>query len=128
MKIINLTQHTATKEQISQGVVDLPQEKQNELKSLLNCSWGDDLELKAQRIVALIDGLPQRNAMIGGAPYLMGYLERALANERKNPLYSFSERVSTEKVLEDGTIQKVSSFNHVGFYSDFQQDWVKEGL
>ena len=53
--------------------------------------------------------------MIGGAPYLMGALEVALKKVGIQPVYSFSERVSKEVVLEDGTTQKTSVFCHKGF-------------
>lgn len=53
--------------------------------------------------------------MIGGAPYLMGTLEKALKDKGITPLYSFSERVSIEVVREDETTQKTSVFQHKGF-------------
>lgn len=45
----------------------------------------------------------------------MGALEVALKKVGIQPVYSFSERVSKEVVLEDGTTQKTSVFCHKGF-------------
>ena len=53
--------------------------------------------------------------MIGGAPYLMSALENALMAVGIKPLYSFSERVSMEETIADGTVRKTNVFRHVGF-------------
>lgn len=56
-------------------------------------------------------------AMIGGAPYLMAPLERALRAAGVEPVYALSERVSTEEAQPDGSVRKVNTFRHVGFVS-----------
>ena len=55
-------------------------------------------------------------AMIGGAPYLMAELEKALWARGIEPAYSFSERKSVE-TEKDGVVTKVNVFEHVGFVS-----------
>ena len=54
--------------------------------------------------------------MIGGAPYLMSALERALKQRGVKPLYAFSLRVS-EDVLDESTgeVKKTLVFKHLGF-------------
>ena len=53
--------------------------------------------------------------MIGGAPFFMSALERALLDVGITPLYAFSIRESVEKAAEDGTVTKINVFKHVGF-------------
>ena len=60
--------------------------------------------------------LAHYKAMIGGAPYLMAELEKALWNRGIEPVYSFSERKSVE-TEKDGVVTKVNVFEHVGFVS-----------
>jgi len=54
-------------------------------------------------------------AMIGGAPFLMASLEEELKKENVTVLYSFSERRSVEKIMDDGSVQKTAVFKHCGF-------------
>ena len=60
--------------------------------------------------------LAHYKAMIGGAPYLMAELEKALWNRGIEPVYSFSERKSVE-TEKDGIVTKVNVFEHAGFVS-----------
>jgi hypothetical protein len=53
--------------------------------------------------------------MIGGAPYLMGPLTDALKDLGIEVCFSYSERVSVESSLPDGSVTKTSVFKHVGF-------------
>lgn len=53
-------------------------------------------------------------ALIGGAPYLMSALERHLKGLDVKPLYSFTQRVSEEKMV-DGSVVKTNVFKHVSF-------------
>ncbi|MHB0929605.1 MAG: hypothetical protein ACYC3W_12015, partial [Candidatus Nanopelagicales bacterium] len=54
-------------------------------------------------------------AMIGGAPFLMAPLEKALLSIGINPVFAFSERKSVEAHGADGTVTKTQVFKHVGF-------------
>ena len=119
--MINLTQHAATEEQIKAGVVDLPAEIRRELAAYLNfdaaqlVAAGDDapdlIDYRAQAITALAAEQfatgrygGDATAMIGGAPWLMGPLERALASAGFGVAYAVSDRVSVETVQADGTV------------------------
>jgi hypothetical protein len=53
--------------------------------------------------------------MIGGAPYLMGALEKALRECGFTPVYAFSKRESIDQPQPDGSVRKVAVFRHLGF-------------
>lgn len=122
--ILNLTQHPATPEQIAQGVRDLPADERAELSRLLTV---DDLPTVAEiadrcdAIAALIYATDADNApasvMIGGAPWMMGPLVRALqAAGVVQCLAAFSKRESVESTdPATGAVKKTAIFRHVGF-------------
>lgn len=123
MKILNITQHKATPEQIVAGVIDLPVFIQDVLKNALNFNELPDegaLQERANAIAMMAKSHPSkaRKAMIGGAPYLMRPLEAALRDVGIVPLYAFSVRESKE-MIRDGVVQKVSVFKHLGFVGDY---------
>lgn len=122
--IINLTQHPGTPEQ---GVTDLTGEELASLKSALTFGTLPDAQEIADRAeyiaeLACMNGLGVDDddpiptaAMVGGAPYLMAPLERALRAVGIEPLYAFSVRESAEQTQPDGTVRKVNIFRHAGF-------------
>lgn len=115
-KIINLTQHVCSAEQAAERVVE-PSNK-GAVQTALTFVGMPTKEVISKRANALAEIAAKsgcKKAMIGGAPYLMGTLEKALKDKGITPLYSFSERVSIEVVREDGTTQKTSVFQHKGF-------------
>ena len=136
--IVNLTQHTATPEQVAQGVVDLNDEVRNALVAALTF---DDLptlaeiedaadvvaELACQNGIAGDDGdSPWPGAaMIGGAPFLMAPREAALRSRGIEPVYAFSRRESVESIKPDGSVIKTNVFRHVGFVSAEKQALIK---
>lgn len=116
MKVLNLTQHPATQEQVAVGVYE-PANKDNVKKLLTFNSLPsqEEIQSKAQllAIVAVSEGAEY--AMIGGAGYLMPMLEQSLKEVGIKPLHAFSERVSVEEVQPDGSVVKKNVFRHVGF-------------
>jgi len=116
MKIVNLTQHDPTPEQVQAGVVDLPANHRAALRGLLTF---DTLPTEAEitrRAAAIADlATGHDSSMIGGVPFLMSALEHALRRRGVQPLYAFSERVSTEAAQPDGSVRKVQIFRHQGF-------------
>lgn len=122
MAILNLTQHPATVEQIAAGVLDVPPARRARLLDLLTVealpTW-EDLDDRAGALAALAlrvlgdDDDPQ--ALIGGAPFLMAPLERALWDAGIAPTYAFSRRESVETVGADGSVRKTAVFRHAGF-------------
>ena len=137
--IVNLTQHDATPEQFAQGVYNVCDELKPSLKESL--TFGSlpsikDLKSRAKRVASLVlsniileceapvpSFLSVRSvledyeicAMIGGAPFFMPFLERALIEDNITPLYAFSKRVSIEETQPDGTVLRRNVFKHEGF-------------
>lgn len=113
-KILNLTQHDATLEQMEAGVIE-PASKA-EIKTLLTFNeipTIEDMKQRAERLASLSQGYTY--AMIGGAPYFMSTIEHALKCRGITPLYAFSQRVSVENNNPDGTVTKTFIFRHEGF-------------
>lgn len=116
LKVLNLTQHDATTEQVAAGVVE-PTDK-CEVRKLITF---DELPTQEQVLAAadLLADLAQRMevaaAMIGGAPFFMGPLERALSARGVTPLYAFSKREAADVPQADGSVKKTQVFRHVGF-------------
>jgi hypothetical protein len=117
MKIVNLTQHTILAEQAEAGVFDLPGVDHDILIRLLNFDIlpsGREINNRAFAIAELAEKYKPDQALIGGAPFLMGALERSLRGNSITPVYAFSVRESVEEII-DGHLIKTSVFKHQGF-------------
>lgn len=117
MSILNLTQHQATADQLAAGMVDLTGQDFVNLKSLLDFKTlptQEEIYERAYAIAKMAEENGAESVMIGGAPFFMGALERALTKRGIKPLYAFSQRVSVEKEV-DGKIVKTAEFKHMGF-------------
>lgn len=119
MAIFNATQHTASPEQLREGVLDTSPEVRKHLSTLLTFEEVPcvaDLRDRAALVADLIQSETTltgiRSVMIGGAPYFMTHLETALKARRLTPLYAFSKRESIEDPV---TGQKTSVFKHAGW-------------
>lgn len=115
MKRMNLTRHSALPEQ---ECMERCEEEANGIKAILTF---DELPTR-EEILARSSELAQfaldsgvQEAMIGGAPWLMGPLENALRRVGITPVYAFSLRESVEIEEEDGSVRKQTIFRHVGF-------------
>ena len=116
--IINLTQHPATAEQLAAGVVDPAPEVRGRVVELLTFdAIPDRMEMvrRALQLTRIAQDAGATTAMIGGAPYFMGLLEKNLSIRGVKPVYAFSKRESVEEVQPDGSVRKVAIFRHVGF-------------
>ena len=111
MKILNLTQHLASQEQIEEGVVE-PKNKDfvKELLTFDELPTKEEIQKRATELTKIAMNEGYKKVMIGGAPYLMGMLELTLKSQGIQSVYAFSKRVSIEK---DGV--KTSVFKHIGF-------------
>ena len=122
--ILNLTQHQATPEQIAQGVIEPIVKRQiTQLLLFEELPSSELIKHRVDEIVCIVCGsgyLGVTHALIGGAPFLMAPLEKALRRVGIIPLYAFSERVSEEVHQPDGTVTKTNVFKHVG--------WVEGGV
>ena len=123
MTIINLTQHAATPDQVAAGVLDLQGDNLQRLKALLtfdSMPSHDDMVGRADKIALLAIGAGgatryASSVMIGGAPFFMPILQKALQDARYNVVYAFTKRVSKDVAQPDGTTTKTSVFQHAGF-------------
>jgi hypothetical protein len=118
MTILNLTQHESTAEQRAAGVVDLDATPRAALAKLLTfdtLSGAQDLTVRAGAVADLARHMEASVAMIGGAPFFMAPLERALVARGIRPVCAFSVRESAEERQPDGTVRKVAVFRHRGF-------------
>jgi len=122
MKILNFTQHDATPEQLSAGVVEPDADNKERIRQLLTFDelpTQSDLRQRATNCAVLACVLLAKYqcdaVMIGGAPYFMSHLESALRLFRVRFCYAFSSRVAEEQMQPDGSVKKVNVFRHVGF-------------
>ena len=127
MKILNLTQHSPTKDQIKAGVVD--PDDVNARNRALNVQASDLVgpdvaAIIHNRVADLIEIVLQHGidhpvldgrVMIGGLPVLTSALAGVLAKIGCEPVYAVTDRVSVESVQPDGSVRKTSEFRHVGF-------------
>ena len=118
MRILNLTQHVATPEQVLAGVVE-PKNKEavQALLTFERLPTLPEVQERAAKLAAIAASYDCAGVMIGGAPYLMAPLELALHDVGcgGKVLYSFSERVSVEQSQPDGSVRKVQTFRHAGW-------------
>lgn len=116
MNIINLTQHFATEVQEKDGVFE-PSDK-NTIKNLLTFSAipsKEDMIERAKKLAQIALESKADHAMVGGAAYFIPVLESELVAVGIKPLHSFTERKSVDKIADDGSVQKVSVFEHIGW-------------
>lgn len=114
-KILNLTQHLASAAQIKGGVIE-PSNKQ-EVQELLNFKAlpsREEVNKRAEKLAHVVVKNNCNTAMIGGAPFLMAPLERALRDIGTSWLYAFSYRESVEEIIDGETIKR-SVFCHKGW-------------
>lgn len=123
-RILNLTQHRATGEQIADGVENIPSRLAKELENLLTFKADyslTDLVTSAKALARLAHSLGYEQVMIGGLPSLMKHLEAELIALDISVGYARTERVSIDKPLPDGSgTQKVSVFKYCGMYWAWQ--------
>jgi hypothetical protein len=116
MKILNLTQHPATEGQVAEGVSE-PANKQ-EIQKLLTFTEvpsAQKLQENAARLAEIAKEQGAESAMVGGAPFFMSTLEKALLEAGVEPLYGFSLRTIVEETASNGEVKKTSVFVHAGW-------------
>lgn len=115
-RILNLTLHEATPDQAAAGLVDASDRAAVErLLTFESCPDRTVLQDRARALAALALAERADVAMIGGAPYLMAPLERALVAAGIEPVYAFSMRDSIEVRQPDGSNRKTQVFRHAGW-------------
>lgn len=131
MPVINFTQHTCTPDQIEAGIIEFPAEHKHKLCTLLTFEElpnQEEVWNRAVQLVQLFETVAvdldytydskesSLYPMIGGAPFLMTYLEDAFDDAGITVYYAFSKRESIDVVQPDGSVKKVATFRHVGLY------------
>lgn len=74
-----------------------------------------EIEQKALALVSLAKENNAQAVMIGGVPFFMATLEKALKEAGLTVLYAFSVRESVDEHQPDGTVVKHAVFKHAGF-------------
>lgn len=117
---MNLTQHNLTDAQVKGNecfrIQAVPGDIICDRLTFTSIPSEEEMAERALEISRIAAQHSVEAAVIGGAPYFMPYLEKALIKLNIIPLYSFSIRKSVE-VNKDGTVMKTSIFEHIG--------WVK---
>jgi hypothetical protein len=127
--ILNLTQHVSTDEQKAQLVVEprMTKAKIQKLLTFEEIPTKEEIESRATKLAEIAVSEASMYAgetdnvvwitrvMLGGAPYLMGALEKAVRECGFTPVYAFSQRESEEITQPDGSVRKVQVFRHCGF-------------
>jgi len=128
-KILNLTNHKSTPKQKAAGVIELKPYDDTLIRDCLIFEKIPTRKEMLRRIDFILEVVVKYNvnyAMIGGASYFMPLLEHSLMRMSILPVYTFSERKSIEKQENDGSVRKVTVFNHLGFYSPFHKGPLPE--
>lgn len=136
--ILNLTQHKATADQRSAGVIDVPAQFTEELVALLTFgsiseTQKSEINRRVDRLVSLVVSVASAldntlpidpeigfspiigAVMLGGAPFLTAPLAVAIEEAGYQPVFAFSRRESEERTLPDGSVRKTQVFKHLGF-------------
>lgn len=120
--VINLTQHEPTPDQkaIIHNWVDLTDAEKASVKKNLTFRPQEVTKYVIMGRAAMLASLAKEKGAkythIGGAPYLMAHLEDCLKQAGIVPLYSLTERVTEEKMV-NGEVTKTSVFKCAGFYA-----------
>lgn len=117
MKILNLTQHAGTEEQIEDGLCEPEpkiKERISELLTFKHIPYSYEMRERAGALADIAKESGYRYVSIGGAPYFMSTLEHVLIIEGLCPMYSFSIRQSKD-IVEDGETRKLTVFRHIGW-------------
>lgn len=113
--ILNMTQHKPTPDQLKVGVFDYAPKMIGELLTFSEIPSASEMAERARTLTLITKNSGAMRVMIGGAPFFMSTLERALKEHGIQVLYAFSVRESVEKTLPDGSVVKSNVFKHVGF-------------
>jgi hypothetical protein len=127
--ILNLTQHVVTPEQEAQLVVEprMTKEKIRKLLTFEEIPTNEEIEARANELARIAVSEASMYAgetdnevwitrvMIGGAPFFMGALEKAVRDCGFTPVYAFSKRESEDVPQPDGSVKKIQVFRHIGF-------------
>jgi len=95
---INMTQHEPTPQQLEAGVITVDHSSVKAMLTFQGLPSAAQVRERAQALAAWAVSHGAGSAMVGGAPWLMGPLERALMAKGVTPMYAFSNRQSVEVI------------------------------
>lgn len=115
--ILNMTQHALVPDQCADGVREFPAGQRPLLHRLLtfeSLPTAQEIGSRAEQLAEMAAANGAGGVMLGGAPFLMSALEKALKRRSIPVFYAFSQRRSTEVPQPDGTVQKCVRFSYAG--------------
>jgi hypothetical protein len=112
---INLTQHKSTPDQGCAPRTETQTKTIQKLLTFEELPSEEEIIARASALVNLAVGVEASEAMVGGANYLILYLDPLLRMAGIQPLYAFSKRRVVETTGPGGITKKVSTFKHRGF-------------
>ena len=116
-KIINLTQHLGTPEQVNEGLFEPKDKKEIQvLLTFADVPEKEDIWNRAERLAEIAEENGAEKALIGGALWLMYPLAKCLKDCGITPVFSFSVRESMDVPQADGTVVKKAVFKHKCFF------------
>lgn len=116
-KILNLTQHLGTPEQIAEGLFEpLNKKEVQTLLTFVDVPEKENIWERAERLAEIAEENGAEKALIGGALWLMYPLAKSLRDAGIMPVYSFSVRESIDVPQADGTVVKKAIFKHKCFF------------
>lgn len=121
MIIFNATQHTATADQVADGVVEPDDATKKAICKAItfNTAPTGQVVINAADMLAFIvkSAAPEgcRTVMIGGAPFFMIAATESLRKAGFDVVFAFSVRESIEATDDAGNVVKKSVFRHAGF-------------
>jgi len=120
MRILNLTQHAATADQLAVGVFEPSSSDKKLIAHLLTFTvlpTRAQISSRCRELCLIIWVYDKTDAvMIGGASYLISRLDVMIPKVCGMPaLHSFTARDSVEVRQEDGSVKKTQVFRHLGF-------------
>ena len=126
--IINLTQHLATPDQASAGLIDMPEDggfraALNEALSFNHQPDQEELLRRARRVVGIMadyaggmTALQGRKVMLGGFSALMHPLQAACLKAGMQVGYAYPGSCEcVDQLQPDGSVLKMAIFRHGGF-------------
>lgn len=120
----NVSNHSLTKDQMSEietkgfSVMELEENLKKAWGSMNPSNWRETCD-QVIRVVLTYDDLDTsiETALVAGYTPAVVYLTNELNKYGTTPLYAHTDRVSVEKINEDGTVTKTNVFKHGGFYN-----------
>ena len=106
-----------TEEQKKDGIIELPAARREQVRSLLTFETlptSAEVAGRAQQLAELAAGEGAEGAMLGGVPFLMAPLQKALQQRSIRTFFAFSRRRCTEVHTADGNVEKRCLFCYEG--------------